>query len=77
MIDYHEKHGSYLYNSGKEAVATKFDVSHKNTVFFKSEMEIKAYMMGWDSATQGILMFTNDDGQLINILKEYGKITKC
>ena len=33
-------------------------------------------MMGWDSATQGILTFTNDDGNLINIIKEYGKITK-
>ena len=32
--------------------------------------------MGLDLATQGILTFTNDRGQVINIIKESGKITK-
>ena len=39
-------------------------------------MESKACMMGWDSVTQGIITFTNNDGQVINIIKEHGKITK-
>ena len=57
-------------------MATNFDMSHKNTVIFESEMESKACMIGWDSAIQGILTFTNNDGQVINISKEFGKITK-
>ena len=76
VIDDCEKRGSSLYNAGKEAVATEFDISHKKTVIFESEMKSKACMIGWDSTTQGILTFTNNNGQVINIIKEYDKITK-
>ena len=51
VIDYCKKRGSSLYNAGKVAVATEFDTSNKNTVIFESELESKAHMMGWDSAT--------------------------
>ena len=38
-IDYLKKRVSFLYNAGKEAMASEFDISHKKTVFFESEIE--------------------------------------
>ena len=39
-------------------------------------MESITHMIGWDSSKQEILTFTKNDEQLINIIKEYGNISK-
>ena len=46
VIGYQEKLINSLSNSWKEAMANKFDMSHKNTVIFESEM--KAKHKWWD-----------------------------
>ena len=50
VINYRKKCGSSLYNPGKEAIATEFDMSQK--VIFESEMVSKARMMVYSPPTK-------------------------
>ena len=74
LIDMTSKRGQSLYDTGIAALDTAFDLSFEKTTVFEAELTTKCNMMGWNSANQGILAFTDADNNDIQLIKEYGRI---
>ena len=74
LIDMTSKRGLSLYESGKAALDTKFDLDVKNCNIFETELAARGKSMGWTSPNQGILSFTAADGTSIKLINQYGRI---
>ena len=75
LIDYSTKHGAQLYKTGCSSLPTSFGMNAAGVLLFQREMLDRVKAMGWDSAAQGIITFANADGDLINVITDFGRIS--
>ena len=73
IIDYNSRAGERIYSSAtKELDATKYDGEAQGLMAFLELLEERATNFGWD---RSIMMIPMDNGQVKNLLTEYGTIT--
>ena len=75
LIDYSTKHGAQLYKTGCSSLPTSFSMNAAGVLLFQREMLDRVKAMGWDSAAQGVITFANADGDLINVITDFGRIS--
>ncbi|KAL3789759.1 hypothetical protein HJC23_006752 [Cyclotella cryptica] len=75
LIDFSTKHGAQLYKTGCSSLPTSFSMNAAGVLLFQREMLNRVKAMGWDSAIQGVIMFANADGDLINVITDFGRIS--
>ena len=79
LLDYKSKYGSTVYEEGKKALYDEdkaFNLEREEASRFEKDVESRAKSMGWNNALQGITTYLDQDGQSINIITDYGRITK-
>ena len=75
LINYSTKHGIQLYKTGCSSLPTSFGMNATGVLLFQREMLDRVKAMGWDSAVQGVITFANADGDMINVITDFGRIS--
>ena len=75
LIDYTTKLGGSLWDRSTRSLDTPYDMTSKDTVIFTEGLANHAKVHGWSIGPKSIFSFTNDKGNVINLIKEYGQIS--
>ena len=74
LINYQSKTGVMVYDEGRKALTTPFDMKSNGTVVYITELQAKCIKMGSSTGAQQITHFANAAGATINIIDQYGQI---
>ena len=77
LINYQSKTGVMVYDEGRKALTTPFDMKSNGTVVYITELQAKCIKMGWPTGAQQITHFANAAGATINIVDQYGQINSA
>jgi len=77
LINYQSKTGVMVYDEGRKALTTPFDMKSNGTVVYITELQAKCIKMGWSTGAQQITHFANAAGVTINIIDQYGQINSA
>ena len=75
LIDYTTKLGGSLWDRSTKSLDTPYDMTSKDTVIFTEGLANHAKVHGWSIGPKSIFAFTNDKGNVVNLIKEYGQIS--
>ena len=79
LLDYKSKLGQSIYKQGCDKLTPdgkEFAMTPATTVAFAKAFENRCNIMGWNSGTQNVTKFLNQDNVMINIVKNYGLIAE-
>jgi hypothetical protein len=77
LINYQSKTGVMVYDEGRKALTTPFDMKSNGTVVYITELQAKSTKMGWSTGTQQITHFNNAAGVLVDVIEQYGQIDRA
>ena len=76
LLDYKSKLGQSIYKQGCDKLTPdgkEFAMTPATTVAFAKAFENRCNIMGWNSGTQNVTKFLNQDNVMIDIVKNYGQ----
>ena len=79
LLDYRSKLGQSVYKQGCDKLTPdgeEFAMTPATTVTFVKAFENHCNIMRWNSGTQNVTKFLNQDNVMINIVKNYGQIAE-
>jgi hypothetical protein len=79
VLDYKSKLGQSVYKQGRDKLTPdgkEFAMTPATTVTFVKAFENRCNIMGWNSGTQNVTKFLNQDNVMIDIVKNYGQIAE-
>jgi len=74
LINYQSKTGVMVYDEGRKALTTPFDMKSNGTIVYITELQARCIKMGWSTGANQITHFANAAGATINIIDQYGQI---
>ena len=79
LLDYKSKLGQSIYKQGCDKLTPdgeEFTMTPATTVAFVKAFKNRCNIMGWNSGTQHVTKFFNQDNVMINTVKNYGQIAE-
>ncbi len=82
LIDYGTKRGAEIYMQGcapldDKSLTERFNMTPDQVVTFSEAFQCRCTVMGWNTRNKNITSFTKRDGNIINIIKNYGQIDEA
>ena len=75
IIDFKSRGGRHLYDSGKKPLDTKFDLKASGILQFMRGTRDRCDEMAFSVGTMQVTIFTNADGEPIDIIRHFGQIS--
>ena len=83
LINFNTRLGTTVYEQGVKALTQEFEMRPESKVVFLQAFQERCIKIGWSEGSKNITKFTNQDGNVIDLVMKYGQIkvatlkTKC
>ena len=74
VINFNTRLGTTVYEQGVKALTQEFDMRPESTVVFLQAFQERCVEIGWSEGSKNITKFTNQDGNVIDLVTQYGQI---
>ena len=74
VINFNTRLGTTVYEQGVKALTQEFDMQPEFMVIFLQAFQERCIEIGWSKGSKNITKFTNQDGNVIDLVMQYGQI---